>query len=59
MGALIKYLYIYIRILDLWVKHGVNLIPELELMGNSNSKIGIGYLKQNGIAIDKFGIDVC
>jgi len=33
------------------VRHGVNSIPELELMDSSNS--GIDYLK-NGIGIDKF-----
>jgi len=38
-------------------RHGVNSIPELELMGNSNFEIA--YLKKNGIGIDKFGIEVC
>ena len=31
-------------------RHGVNSIPELELM--SNSGIGIAYLKKGGIGID-------
>ena len=33
-------------------RHGVNSIPELELMGNS----GIG--EQNGIRIDKFDLEL-
>ena len=39
-------------------RNGVNSIPELELM--VNSEIGIDYFK-NGIGIDKFwiGIEVC
>ena len=38
------------------MRHGVNSIPELELMVNSG--IGIYYLKKNGIGIDKFLIEV-
>jgi len=44
---------------SLWVvraKHGVNSIPELELMDNSNSEIG--YLKKIGNGIDEFVIGI-
>ena len=37
-------------------RHGVNSIPELELMVNSG--IGIDYLKNKLIGIEKFGIEV-
>ena len=38
-------------------RHGVNSIPELELMGNSNSNSGIGIgIAYFGIGI---GIEVC
>jgi len=38
----------------LYSRHGFSSIPELELLGNSNS--GIVYLKK--IGIDKFGIGI-
>ena len=43
-----------------WTRHGVNSIPELELMVNSNSGTGIDYLKNKwiGIGIDKFWIRI-
>ena len=42
------------------VRHGINLIPGLELMDNSKFKFGLGtaYLKKNWIGIDKFGIGI-
>ena len=46
------------------IRHGVNSIPELELMVNSNSGIGIDYLKTMelelwiGIKIEKFWIGI-
>jgi len=35
-------------LIDVITRHGVNSIPELELLGNSNSNFGIGiaYLKK-------------
>jgi len=41
-----------------YVRHGLNSVPELELMVNSNFGIRIAYLKKNGIRIDKFGIGI-
>ena len=38
-------------------RHGVNSIPELELMGNSNSGIGIAHCGI-GIGIAYFGIGI-
>ena len=38
-------------------RHGVNSIPELELMVNSNSGIGIDYIKK-WIGIEKFLIGI-
>jgi hypothetical protein len=38
-------------------RHGVNSIPELELMVNSNSNSGIG-IDYFGIGIDYFGIGI-
>jgi hypothetical protein len=40
-------------ILSILVRHGVISVPELKLMGNSNSGTGIAYFKKNGIGIDK------
>jgi hypothetical protein len=41
------------------VRHGVNSIPELELMVNSNSNSGIGIgIDYFGIGIDYFGIGI-
>ena len=38
-------------------RHGVNSIPELDLIGNS--RIGMAYLNKNVIGIDQFRIEVC
>ena len=41
-----------------WIRHGVNLIPELEFTVNSNSNSGIDYLKKVELELRNFELEL-